>query len=239
MLGLGVPDGLALLFALFAALGYEWLVSMSPWRYQTLNHQMERQRFRWMDAAATRPLRVLDTQIFNGLQAGANFFASTALAAMGASISLFTVNDRLLNSLAALPFTEPMSRSLWSIKILCLLGLFAFAFISFAWSYRLFHYAAVVFGALRDVTRADLAELQREAKLAAHISVAASRAFNHGMRALFFAVAFVFWFAGPLALALAIVGLSIMLVQRQFFSSTRATLIAAQADPEAQIDKRL
>ena len=95
---------------------------------------------------------------------------------------------------------------------------------------------ALIFGSIGTVV--ETSELQREAKLAAHISVAASRAFNHGMRALFFAVAFVFWFAGPLALALAIVGLSVMLVQRQFFSSTRAVLIAAQADPEAQIDKR-
>ena len=218
-------DWLALSFTLILSVGYEWLINQSPWCTQTLNHYIQRQRYSWMNASAPRPMRMVDAQIFAGLQRGANFFASTALAAVGASFTLFTLSDDALLSLATLPFAGEISRAIWSIKVVCLLIIFAAAFLSFAWSYRLFNYATIAFGTLHEADQKPGNILRKDAMTAAKISVQASKAFNHGLRALFLAVPFVFWLASAAAFALATGLITAMMIHRQFFSATRSILV--------------
>ena len=77
--------------------------------------------------------------------------------------------------------------------------IFVYAFFKFAWSYRLFNYAAILIGAVPPVNGAN-GEPRRAAPRAraAAMNVVAGRHFNRGQRAFFFALAYLGWFVEPL-----------------------------------------
>lgn len=214
-------------FAWFAAawLGFNWLVERSRWRRNCLSATMEGYRHRWMRSMLERPLRMIDTQIMSGLQQGTAFFASTSLLALGACFALLNATDLALEVYADLPFTIATTRVQWEIKVLGLILIAAYAFFKFGWSYRLFNYCSILVGAVPNIDGAPSDEARAISERAASMNVLAGRHFNRGQRALFFAVAFLSWFAGPLPFIAGTTCVVVVLTRRQFFSAARAAVL--------------
>ena len=62
-------------------------------------------------------------------------------------MTLLRSTDDALHLLSEMPFGLPTTRLAWELKVLGLAVIFGYAFYKFAWSYRLFNYAAILIGA--------------------------------------------------------------------------------------------
>lgn len=133
---------------LFAWLGFNLLIDVSPLRKKTLSSAMETYRRGWMRAMSLREVRIMDTSIMSGLQQGTAFFASTSLLAIGGGFALLDATERIVQVAGDLSIPVADSRALWEIKVLALMLIFAYGFFKFGWAYRLFNYASIVMGAV-------------------------------------------------------------------------------------------
>lgn len=227
-------DGIAL--AVFAAcwLVYGLFTSGMLTRRASLNTLMDRERENWMSTMTTRELRVIDTSILAGLQQGTAFFASTSVFAIGGCFALMNASAQVLEVSASLPVAIPASRVLFETKAALLLLIYAYAFFKFGWSYRLQNYCSILVGAVplilngQDVTP----QVKSAAAKALKFNNLAGKHFNSGLRAIFFSIGFIGWFAGPHVFIFSTLFILAVLVRRQFFSRARAALL--EGNPNGQ-----
>ncbi|MGH6644393.1 MAG: DUF599 domain-containing protein, partial [Bradyrhizobium sp.] len=121
---------------------YGLLIEHRRLAHRTLNGRMDAYRERWMQRMVEREVRILDSTVMGSLQNGTAFFASTALLALGGSLSLLRSSDEALAIFAALPLAVETNRSAWEMKVVGLVVIFAYAFFKFAWAYRVMNYVA-------------------------------------------------------------------------------------------------
>ena len=226
MIGFTVLDWVALAFYLAAWIAYHLAVEQTVAGRKSLNRLMNAHRYAWMRNTLTRDNRVVDTTINASLQNGTAFFASTSLIAIGASLTLLRSANEILEVFADLPFGATTTRLAWEVKVLGLTVIFMYAFFKFAWSYRLFNYAAILIGAIPIVAKgAEIgAATERAAWRAASINVIAGRHFNRGQRAFFFAVAYLGWFVSGTVLIASTAAVLYVMWRRQFASDAIAAL---------------
>lgn len=218
-------DILALAAFLGAWLIYHLLTESPRLRGRGLNGIMNDQRRRWMEQVLNRENRIFDAQIMASLQNGAAFFASSALIAVGGSLALLQAGDVAAPLFSTFAFGAPPGRAIWEAKAAGLATVFIYAFFKFAWSYRLFNYAAILMGALPPPAASDGAEARRAVAAAAEMTVVAGTEFNRGQRAFFFALAYLGWFLGAgVFMATTLLALAVMAF-RQFGSSARRAVL--------------
>lgn len=203
---------------------YSWLMDQSPWRDRTLTAAMNRQRLRWMEVMLRRELRIVDTSIMAGLQNGTAFFASASLLAIGAAFTLLSATERVVTIMADLPGSLTVTPEEWEVKALGLLAIYAYAFFKFGWSYRLFNYSSILVGATPPAAEAESESARRAAVRAAEMNIQAARHFNLGLRAFFFSVGFLGWFANGWVFLAVTSLVVVVLVRRQFVSPALAAL---------------
>lgn len=226
-LPLSLADLGALAAFLVSWIGFAAAVDGKLIRRTSLTQAMNRQRETWMHTMARRELRMIDTGIMAGLQQGTAFFASSTLIALGGCFALLGASDRVVAVLADLPHLSQPARGVVETKTVGLLAMFAYSFFKFGWSYRLFNYCSIMIGAvpvIRDEPR-HMAEIELAVRRAARMNILAGRHFNAGLRGIFFSIAYLGWFAGPLGLVAATVLLLAVLVRRQFFSAARLAVL--------------
>lgn len=184
---------------------------------------MAKYRRAWFIQASLRDQRIVDAALLTGLRNGAAFFASASLAALGAAVALLGQTDQLSHVATDLAADLDAPRAAWIIKLLGVIALLASGFLHFVWSHRVFGYCAVLLGALpvdtSDPSREGLAEK------AAALNISATRSFNRGLRAIYFALAALAWLVGDWALMASVTLTSAMLFRREFASRTRAILM--------------
>jgi uncharacterized membrane protein len=178
----------------------------------------------WMQQALQRDVRIIDTQIMASLQNGTAFFASTTLLAIGGVLSLLRSTDETLAMVADLPLAIHVTRSQWEMKVIGLVIIFVYAFFKFAWSYRLFNYAAILLGAMPPPDAAGTPAGEAHIRRTAGMIESAGYNFNRGQRAFFFALGYLGWFAGPYALMVATIATVVVMWRRQFISQSRRAL---------------
>jgi uncharacterized membrane protein len=199
---------------------YQVFVEVLPTRERTLSRVMDRRRRQWLETMATRENRMLDAITGQALQNGTAFFASTTVLAIGGCFALLGATDEAVAVFNALPFGIDMSRAGYEAKVLGLAVILVYAFFKFAWAYRLFNYCSILIG---GVPPAESGKDPRVAvERAVRMNVAAGKHFNRGLRAFFFALAYLGWFVGPLVLMLSTVSVTIVLLHRQFGSNSLA-----------------
>lgn len=225
---LTVHDTFAVLWFLFAWIGFNVLVDISPLHKMTLSHAMDVHRRQWMMTMAHREVRIMDTAIIAGLQQGTAFFASTSLLAIGGSFALLDSPDTIQRVAGDLSIPVEMSRTLWEIKVLGLMMILAYAFFKFGWAYRLFNYASIIMGSVPERGTLPQEQVDDAAARAADLNVLAGRHFNRGQRAFFFAIAFLGWFAGPFIFSLTTLAVLLVLLRRQFTSRARTAALSGQ-----------
>ena len=219
-------DLIALAWFVAAWAGYAAHVEYMPKKKQSLNQLMNQYRLMWMQRMLNREVPIVDTQVMATLVSGTAFFASTSLRAIGGALTILRSPDEMLSVLATLPFGSPSTRLAWEVKAVGLAVIFVYAFFKFAWSYRLFNYVAILLGAMPPDTDKDTPEAEAHVQRTARLLEAAGRHFNHGQRAIFFALGYLGWFVGPYVLMATTAAVVVVMWWRQFASDARRAMDA-------------
>jgi uncharacterized membrane protein len=214
-------DAAAVAFILLAWLVTGWLIEHPPASRPSVPVLMEGYRRDWMRAFVTRQPRIFDATVIESLRQGTAFFASASLIAIGGGLALIGNVGSVTNLAGALSveadaITVPL-------KILLVVGLLANALLKFVWSNRLFGYCSVMMAAVPNDPEDPLA--YHRAGQAAEINITAAKSFNRGLRSIYFALAALGWLLGPLALALATIATTMVLMRRDFASHSRAVML--------------
>jgi uncharacterized membrane protein len=222
--GFDALDALSLSVFLLAWVIYHLSIEVSSRGEKALNTRMNTYRSGWMREMLRREQRVVDSTIMSSLQNGTAFFASTSLFAIGGSLALLQSAEAAIGVFDDLPFASPPTRSEFELKVIGLTLIFVYAFFKFAWSYRLFNYAAILLGAVPPASRAEEPEAAIAAERTAAMITVAGKHFNRGQRAFFFALAYLGWFLHPYLLMAATLAALVVIWRRQFASDALATL---------------
>ena len=223
-MGLSVLDGVALGFFSAAWVAYYLMVEKTPTGRRSLNMVMNAHRHGWMRQMLARDNRMMDANINASLQNGTAFFASTSLIAVGGVLTLLRFTNDVMNLFSDMPFGLATTRAAWEIKVLGLAVIFVYAFYKFAWSYRLFNYAAILLGAVPPVGHGDQHEAEAAVERAGRMNVVAGLHFNRGQRAFFFALAYLGWFISAYVFIASTAACLFVMWRRQFASDALAAL---------------
>ncbi len=193
----------------------------------SLNQAMAERRRKWIYNSLTRDLKMIDTQIMAGLQNGTAFFASTSIFAIGGCFALLGATDRVESVFRDMPFVFYGGRTAFELKVIGLTCLFGYAFFKFGWSYRLFNYCTILFGAMPMMheTNADKKAAERAAENVIRMNIIAAKNFNDGLRTFFLAIGYLGWFVNPYVFILSTVVIVVALLRRQFFSEARRAIM--------------
>ncbi len=228
-------DFYALGWFLFAWLGFNTLIEITPLHKITLSYFMDEQRRRWMTTMVQRPVRIMDVGIASGLQQGTAFFASTSLLAIGGCFALLNATERIMKVAADLPLEMSSNPALWEIKVLGLALIFAYAFFKFGWAYRLFNYATIIMGATPEVapdaSDDEWKHAMRIAREGGELMVLAGRHFTRGQRAFFFAVGYLGWFIDPMIFSITTFAVLVVITRRQLFSKAKKAALSVHKAP--------
>jgi uncharacterized membrane protein len=221
MYGLTPLDLIALFVFVAAWMGYGAVIEWTALGRRGLNNRMHRYREGWMSEMLLRDMRMVDGQIMGSLQNGTAFFASTSLLAIGGVLALLRSAQDIMEMFAVLPFGIRTTSGVLEMKIIGLLVIFIYAFFKFAWSYRLFNYAAILLGATPHASEAKKPHAKAAAERVARMVTLAGRHFNRGQRAFFFALGYLGWFVNAWVLIAATLAVLIVTVLRQFGPAAR------------------
>lgn len=214
------PNLLAFLAFILGWVLYSVVVDLSTFSHRGLSRRMNVQREAWMRTMLRRDLRMIDTAIMAGLQQGTGFFASSCIFAIGGCFALIGSSEQIAMIVTDLPLDATFDRALVETKLLGLVTIFAYAFFKFGWAYRLFNYCTILIGAvpMRHDADQDPASADAAVDRALTMNRIAARHFNAGLRAIFFGLAYLGWFVGPLVLVGTTLLVMLILGHRQFFS---------------------
>lgn len=215
-------DAAALGAAMAAWLCLSLLIENPPKGRPSTSWLMAAYRRAWMDQMITRQPRIFDAQIIGSLRQSTAFFASTAVLAIGGTLALMG-NAEALTNIASdlLLIADPAF--VWELKLLLVALFLTNGFLKFVWSNRLFGYASVLMAAVPNDPEDPL--VHTRAGQAADINVTAARAFNRGLRSVYFALTAAAWLAGPVPFLAATLFTSIVILRREFASQSRAILL--------------
>jgi uncharacterized membrane protein len=220
VIGFNALDYAALAVFAGAWFTYYLYVEFSRHGKGSLNAIIHEARFDWMRRSYQRESRIFDAQLMAGLQNGTAFFASSAFLAVGGTLSALSFTDAALDVFSVLPFSGHTTRVAFEIKVLGLATIFAYSFFKLVWSYRLFNYVAILMGSMPPVGHPDAAEVEQSIQRSARMNISAARHFNRGLRAYFFAIAYLGWFAGPVTFMATTMVVALVLWRRQFMSDS-------------------
>lgn len=221
-------DYFALAFFLLLSAFFTWLTDGSrTFKRVSLTRAMAIHRERWILNSLKRDLKMIDTSITAGLQNGTAFFGSASIFALGSCFALLGSTDRAQNIFSDLPFIYHGGRAAFELKVGGLAILFAYSFFKFGWSYRIFNYCSILFGALPMHAEANKnPEAARRAALrVARVNIIAAKHFNAGLRAIFLSIGYLGWFVNAYVFMAMTVFVITVLVRRQFYSEARQAIL--------------
>lgn len=221
-------DAVAVATLLIAWVAIGMVIESPPTRRPSTSKLVGEYRRKWMVQMITRQPRIFDATILDSLRQGTAFFASACLISIGGGLAALSNAERLRGVAEDLTLEAPAI--IWEVKILLALVLITNAFLKFIWSNRLFGYCGVVMASVPNEIDAPEA-LPRAAK-AAELNIAAARAFNRGLRGIYFALGALGWFLGPAALLITTFITVFILLRREFASGSRKVLMMDESAPE-------
>lgn len=208
---------------LLAMLGTTWIVEHPPANRPSTHILMGRYRLDWMAQMSAREVRIFDAQVLATLRQGVSFFASATLIAIGGGAALLGQVERVQSVVSDLSPASAEAQPLWEAKILFTLLILTLAFLKFVWAIRLFGYCAVLISAVPNDGSTPRA--RSLAARAGEVNILADRSFTRGLRGVYFSLASLAWFLGPLPLFAATAGTLAIIWRREFASRTRALLV--------------
>lgn len=214
-------DFIGLIWFIVLWVGYTVYTDRGKPREHSLRAAMHKNRYRWMTQILKREGRIVDATILGQLSQGASFFASTTLLIL---VGLFTVlgsTDEAVVALRQIPFTGKVSLLQWEMRLLVLIVVFVHAFFKFTWGMRQFNYCGIMLGGAPAKVGTDDPEFVERT---AWLSTLAMKDFNQGLRAYYFGLAVLAWFANVWIFMGTTVLVVVILYYREFHSEALRTL---------------
>ncbi|AJE45496.1 DUF599 domain-containing protein [Celeribacter indicus] len=175
----------------------------------------------WMVHMISRKPRIFDATVLATLREGTSFLASACLIAIGGGLAAMSNAERLRGVAADLSIQAP--EIIWEVKILLPLFFVTNGFLKFIWSNRVFGYCGVVMASVSN-DEDDPQALPRAQK-AGELNITAAKAFNSGLRCIYFGLGALTWLLGPVGLLLGTTVAIYIMLRREFFSQTRSILM--------------
>ena len=205
---------LSTLFPLLCWFAYNCGVPFLERKRPSLSVIMSMQRRRWVANAVTRDTP-LDAILAGNLMGSVSFLASTTVLLVLAVFTAFGNLTALTDTLDAVGVRAGYTTQDVQIHLFATLAIFVMSFFSFTLALRQFNHFCILLGAIDHSGHTTADEIEAIAQL----NSLAAKNFNNGIRAYYFAVPMVFWFAMEwLAIASSIVTVA-FLIHREFFSS--------------------
>ncbi|MEQ1769277.1 MAG: DUF599 domain-containing protein [Devosia sp.] len=195
-------------------LAYNLLVPFAERQRPSLSAIMGMQRRRWVANVTTRE-SPLDAILSGNLMQSVSFLASTSVLLILAIFAAFGQVPALMDSLSTFGLGLDRTSQDLQTHLLVLLAIFVSSFFAFTLSLRQFNHFCIMVGAIDHTVPATDDEIDAITSL----NILAAKNFNSGIRAYYFAVPAVAWFASDwLAIGVTVVT-TLFIVHREFFSS--------------------
>lgn len=217
-------DALALCWFALCWLGYDVFSRKMSQRNTSLSSIMAAHRVAWMESLLQRDNRVGDAALLGNIERNVSFFASSTLLVLAGLVAALGSGEAVIAVTDSLPFAMAVSEHGWETKLLLLSSIFVYAFFKFSWSLRQYGFAAVLMGRAPAYTDLEEGAARQFSKHAAQVISRAAQAFNVGLRAYYFSLAYLLWFLNPWIFMLAssiVVG---VLYRREFRSRVLVAL---------------
>lgn len=204
----------ASLFPIACWLTYNYGVPLVERRFPSLSTIMSLQRRRWV-ANVFRRESPLDAILSGNIMQSVSLLASTSVLIILAIFATFGAVPQLMDTLGSLGLGHEVTLPAMQIHLLVLLAIFVSSFFAFTLSLRQFNHFCIMVGAIVH----DQPATEDEIDAIAMLNSLAAKNFNNGIRAYYFAVPAVAWFASPMfAIAITVVTTG-FIIHREFFSS--------------------
>jgi uncharacterized membrane protein len=193
----------------------------------SLSRALHQERINWMMRMLRRENRMPDTTVMRGLESGVIFFASSTLLIIGALMTILFNNDSMLANLAEYDHNYWMALPN-ELKLIVIAVIFVYAFFQFTWSARQYSFFSVLVGGAPthlEVAGMDIERVQGIAETTAYVADRAGHAFNYGLRAWYFALAYSAWFVSPYAMIASALLVAAVLYRREFRSRTLLAMV--------------
>ena len=204
----------ATLFPLICWFAYNYGVPLLERKRPSLSVIMSMQRRRWVANAVKRDTP-LDAILAGNLMGSVSFLASTSVLLVLAVFTAFGNLTALTDTLSTVGLKASYTTQDVQIHLFATLAIFVLSFFSFTLALRQFNHFCILLGAIEHSEHVARDEIDGIAQL----NTLAAKNFNNGIRAYYFAVPMVAWFANEwLAVVATLVTVAFM-VHREFFST--------------------
>ena len=222
---------LATLFPLVCWFTYNYGVPLLERRRPSLSVIMSMQRRRWVANAVKRE-SPMDAILSGNLMGSVSFLASTSVLLVLAIFTAFGNLNALMETLASIGIRPDYSISDVQIHLFVMLTVFVLSFFAFTLALRQFNHFCIMIGAIDHSGHTLPAEIDAIAQL----NSLAAKNFNNGIRAYYFSVATVAWFASEWLAIIASLLTVGFLIHREFFSTAHrvAASVAVHASRREQ-----
>jgi uncharacterized membrane protein len=220
--------------AVFATcwMGYQPLLRRFMGGGGVINADMTAIRLAWMRNMVARDNRFMDVQLLGHALNSASFFASSNLILIAAAAGALFGGEAAFRTASSLEVLRTSSRLLFEFQLAMVIITLARGLLDFIWSIRQMNYCLAAMGAAP--LTADGAMQARYAGVTARLLNPALSTFSAGVRGYYFALAAAAWLFGPIALIIATLGATGLLIWRQ----KRSPAADALRDLRRLIDER-
>ena len=211
--------------------GYDWAVRYGPLKDRKgLVAAIQERRQQWMQSAAQRDVRIMDSQLLMNLSSGNAFFASTTVIVLGGLTAMLGAADNVKNRLEQFPYVVDVPLVVWEFKIIFLMALVIRAFFKFAWAFRLTHYLGTMLGAMPRWEASTAVQCEKHAAKTAQLAGITAMHSNDGLRTVYFAIAGLGWFLHSLVFIIGCAWVLAIVYRREYAS--RALMAIEDNDEE-------
>lgn len=211
------------LLPLIAWLLYNVLAARLEQNRPSLSIIMSNQRRRWVENAVRRETP-LDGILSGNLMSSVSFFASTTVLIILGIFATFSQLPAITEAVSHIQPVNPPNLADIQLHVIIAFVMFGMAFLSFTLSLRQFNHFCIMLGAANQKSRTNNVEIG----VITALNTLGARNFNQGLRAYYFAIPMVVWFAAPWASAIATIFILLSILYREFYSAARN--LVAQLD---------
>lgn len=187
-------------------------------------------RVDWIATLTRKEHQVADASLLGNVERTVTFFASTTILVLAGVLTLLSSSAQVVDVLATIPYTAETSTQKVQFKLFLLAFIFVFAFFKFTWAIRQFGFVSVLMGVAPQYRSPDFSDEQRDIFIrhTAKVLDQAGHEYNNGLRAYYFAMAYLAWFIHPYLLIAGVAVVVWVLYRREYRSRILRSLLATK-----------
>ncbi len=217
-------DALALAFLLSAWIAYGRFSLHWAKDHERLQNAFNSEIAAWSAVLPHRDLRMVDTNVIANLERTATFLASSSLLIIAGLLTVAGAGNDVTQFLTYFTATGGLAEHTRELKILVLVGIYAYVFFTYTWCMRQYGLASILIAnaPLPELAGTDVAKAHSDKF--ARVVGRAIYTFNVGLRGYYFSIACLAWFVNPWACMIATSWIVLVLYRREFKSETLQAL---------------